>query len=92
MKVVLSKEEAIKKLEMMASGTTLLPEVQEACRMGSIALKEGNQPSKPIQEFADYLIEWIVNKNDIEFDRQLEFQLVRVIVDCVDAYERSNYE
>ena len=84
MKAILSREEAVKKLEMMASGTTLLPDMQEACRMGSQALKE----VESIQEFADYLIEWIVSKNDIEFDRQTEFQTVRVIVDCVQSYGR----
>lgn len=43
--------------------------------------------NKEIQEFADYLIEWLVSKNDMEFDRQTEFQIIRMICDCVDLYE-----
>lgn len=44
---------------------------------------------KKIEEFADYLIEWIVSKNDMEFDRQTEFHIVRMIVDCVELYEKE---
>ena len=43
-----------------------------------------------IEKFADYLIEWIVSKTDIGFDRQTEFNIVRVIVDAVELYEREN--
>ena len=42
-----------------------------------------------IEKFADYLIEWIVSKSDIEFDRLTEFNIVRVIVDCVELYEKE---
>ena len=42
-----------------------------------------------VEKFADYLIEWIVSKNDIEFDRQTEFNIVRMIVDCVELYEKG---
>ena len=45
--------------------------------------------NKDIQEFADYLIEWIVSKGDMEFDRQTEFHIVRIIVDCVETYEKG---
>lgn len=45
--------------------------------------------NKDVEEFADYLIEWIVGKNDMEFDRQTEFNIVRMIVDCVELYEKK---
>ena len=41
-----------------------------------------------VEKFADYLIEWIVLKCDMEFDRETEFNVVRMIVDCVDSYKR----
>ena len=31
----------------------------------------------------------IVSKNDMEFDRQTEFNIVRMIVDCVELYEKE---
>ena len=43
-----------------------------------------------VKKFADYLIEWIVSKCDLEFDRQTEFNIVRMIVDCVELYEKEN--
>jgi acyl-ACP thioesterase len=42
-----------------------------------------------IKKFADYLIEWIVCKSDVEFDRATEFEIVRVIIDCVDLYRKG---
>ena len=42
-----------------------------------------------VEKFADYLIEWIVSKCDIEFDRKTEFNIVRMIVDCVEMYEKE---
>ena len=42
-----------------------------------------------VEKFADYLIEWIVSKNDMEFDRLTEFNIVRMIVDCVELYEKE---
>ena len=42
-----------------------------------------------VEKFADYLIEWIVSKCDMEFDRLTEFNIVRVIVDCVELYEKE---
>lgn len=42
-----------------------------------------------VEKFADYLIEWIVSKCDIEFDRQTEFNIVRMIVDSVEMYENE---
>ena len=42
-----------------------------------------------IEKFADYLIEWIVLKCDTEFDRLTEFNIVRMIVDCVELYEKE---
>ena len=42
-----------------------------------------------VEKFADYLIEWIVSKNDMEFDRLTEFNIVRMIVDCVELYEKA---
>ena len=42
-----------------------------------------------VEKFADYLIEWIVSKHDREFDRITEFNIVRVIVDCVEMYENE---
>ena len=45
--------------------------------------------SKEVEEFADYLIEWIVSKSDMEFDRQTEFNIVRMIVDAVELYEKE---
>ena len=43
-----------------------------------------------IEKFADYLIEWIVSKCDMEFDRLTEFNIVRMIVDCVELYEKES--
>ena len=43
-----------------------------------------------VEKFADYLIEWIVSKCDLEFDRQTEFNIVRMIVDCVEFYEKES--
>lgn len=48
--------------------------------------------SKEVEEFADYLIEWIVSKSDMEFDRQTEFNIVRMIVDAVELYEKEGCE
>ena len=45
--------------------------------------------SDEVESFADYLIEWIVSKNDMEFDRHTEFNIVRMIVDCVELYEKE---
>ena len=45
--------------------------------------------NKDVEEFADYLIEWIVSKGDMEFDRQTEFHILRMIVDAVEQYERE---
>ena len=42
-----------------------------------------------VEKFADYLIEWIVSKCDMEFDRLTEFNIVRMIVDCVELYEKE---
>ena len=42
-----------------------------------------------VEKFADYLIEWIVSKCDLEFDRYTEFNIVRMIVDCVELYEKE---
>ena len=36
------------------------------------------------------IIEWIVSKCDLEFDRQTEFNIVRMIVDCVELYEKES--
>lgn len=47
---------------------------------------------KEVEEFADYLIEWIVSKSDMEFDRQTEFNIVRMIVDAVELYEKVGAE
>ena len=43
-----------------------------------------------VEKFADYLIEWIVSKCDVKFDRQTEFNIVRMIVDCVELYEKES--
>ena len=43
-----------------------------------------------VEKFADYLIEWIVSKCGLEFDRQTEFNIVRMIVDCVELYEKES--
>ena len=40
--------------------------------------------------YNDYLIEWIISKCDLEFDRQTEFNIVRMIVDCVELYEKES--
>ena len=42
-----------------------------------------------VEKFADYLIEWIVSKNDMQFGRLTEFNIVRLIVDCVELYEKE---
>ena len=42
-----------------------------------------------VEKFADYLIEWIVSKCDMEFDRLTEFNIIRMIVDCVELYEKE---
>ena len=34
-----------------------------------------------VERFADYLIEWIVSKSDVQFGRLTEFNIIRVIVD-----------
>lgn len=43
-----------------------------------------------VEKFADCLIEWIVSKCDMKFDRQTEFNIVRTIVDCVELYEKES--
>ena len=43
-----------------------------------------------VEQFADYLIEWIVSKCDMEFDRLTEFNIVRMIVDCIELYEKES--
>ena len=45
--------------------------------------------NKEVEKFADYLIEWIVPKCDFEFDRYTEFNIVRMLVDCVELYEKE---
>ena len=45
--------------------------------------------NKEVEKFADCLIEWITSKCDIEFDRLTEFNIVRMIVDCVEWYEKE---
>jgi hypothetical protein len=50
------------------------------------------QNDKEVEEFADFLIEWIVSKNDMEFDRRTEFHIVRMIVDCVEVYEKGGVD
>ena len=42
-----------------------------------------------VEKFTDYLIEWIISKCDIELDRLTEFNIIRVIVDCVEMYENE---
>ena len=42
-----------------------------------------------VEKFAGYLIEWIVSKWDMEFDRLTEFNIIRMIVDCVELYEKE---
>lgn len=39
-----------------------------------------------VEKFAAYLIEWVVLKCDMEFNRQTEFNIIRMIVDCVELY------
>ncbi len=51
--------------------------------------KDGDRMSTEVEKFADYLIEWIVSKCDMEFDRQTEFNIVRMIVDAVECYEKE---
>ena len=43
-----------------------------------------------VEKFADYLIERLVSKCDVIFDRQTEFNIVRMIVDCVELYEKES--
>ena len=43
-----------------------------------------------VEKFADYLLEWIVSKCDMEFDRQTECNIVRMIVECVELYEKES--
>ena len=45
--------------------------------------------NREVEKFADYLIEWITSKCDMEFDRLTEFNIVRMIVDCVELYEKE---
>ena len=45
-----------------------------------------------VKMYADYLIEWIVNKHDIEFDRLTEFEIVRVIIDSLEMYRQESVE
>ena len=45
--------------------------------------------NKEVEKFADYLIEWIISKCDIELDKLTEFNIIRVIVDCVEMYENE---
>ena len=52
-------------------------------------LKEMQRMNTEIEKFADYLIEWIVSKNDMEFDRLTEFNIVRMIIDCVELYDKE---
>ena len=43
-----------------------------------------------VEKFADYLTEWTVSKCDLEFDRQTEFTIARMIVDCVELCEKES--
>ena len=45
-----------------------------------------------LEKFADYLIEWIISKHDREFDRITEFNIINMIVNCVEWYEYENGE
>ena len=45
-----------------------------------------------VEKFADYLIEWIASKHDREFDRITEFNIISMIVNCVEWYEYENGE
>ena len=45
-----------------------------------------------VEKFADYLIEWIISKHDREFDRITEFNIISMIVNCVEWYEYENGE
>lgn len=45
-----------------------------------------------VKKFADYLIEWIISKDDREFDRLTEFNIISMIVSCVECYEYENRE
>ena len=47
---------------------------------------------REVKEYADYLIEWIVSKQDLELDRVTEFEIVRVIVDSVEMYGKEKYK
>ena len=41
-----------------------------------------------VEKFADYLIKWIISKHDREFDRITEFNIISMIVNCVElSYE-----
>lgn len=42
-----------------------------------------------VEKFADYLIEWITTKCDIELDRLTEFNIISMIVNCVEWYEKE---
>ena len=45
-----------------------------------------------MEKFADYLIEWIISKHDRAFDRITEFNIISMIVNCVEWYEYENGE
>ena len=48
-----------------------------------------NTMNKEVEKFADCLIEWIISKCDMELNRLTEFNIVRMIVNCVEYYENG---
>lgn len=62
-----------------------LIELKELKEFKTLEVNEDHE----IEKFASYLIEWIVTKNDIELDKSTEFNIIRIIVDCVEMYRNE---
>lgn len=45
--------------------------------------------SVQVRGYANYLINWIAGKGDIELDPLLEFEMIRIICDSVEMYRRE---
>lgn len=42
-----------------------------------------------VERFADFLIEWITNRNDIVLERDIEFRVIKAIVESVEEFEKA---
>ena len=86
-------KEQTNKLEQKVHSLLYLNKLDYLKNTKNVTMEEINMTdiiNTEVEKFADYLIEWIVSKCDLEFDRQTEFNIVRMIVDCVELYEKES--